>query len=189
MRSRTWGFIPALLLTSGSAVAQPPPDNLPVSLEAGATSKHPALTEVDAPLARLIINWLSRNFDLPAASPAPRIVLASTEAMESLRHRNALAGSRTGKASDIVAIYVDAERTVYLREGWNGTSPAEQSVLVHEMVHHLQNLTGIAYACTEERERLAYAAQGAWLSMFGSDLSQEFGIDPFTILARSLCPI
>jgi hypothetical protein len=41
---------------------------------------------------------------------------------------------------DTVAIYVDPERTIYLSNEWTGSGIAYLSVLVHEMVHHLQNL-------------------------------------------------
>jgi hypothetical protein len=48
---------------------------------------------------------------------------------------------------DIVAVYDDSKRTIYLPEGWTGVSPAEQSLLVHEIVHHLQNLGNLKYEC------------------------------------------
>jgi hypothetical protein len=72
---------------------------------------------------------------------------------------------------DIVAVYDDAKRTIYLPEGWSGVTPAEQSLLVHEMVHHLQNLGNLKYACSEAREKLAFAAQEQWLRIFGASLA------------------
>jgi len=36
---------------------------------------------------------------------------------------------------------------MYLREGWSGATAAEISVLVHEMVHHLQHEARLGYAC------------------------------------------
>lgn len=61
------------------------------------------------------------------------------------------------------------------------------SVLVHEMVHHLQNLAGLTYACPEEREQLAYAAQQDWLALLGRNLFTDFGSDAFTLTARTHC--
>src|SRR6185503_9446763 len=66
--------------------------------------------------------------------------------------------------------------------GWSGTTAAELSMLVHEMVHHMQNGAGLKYECPEAREELAFTAQERWLSLFGTDLDAEFGIDPFTLL-------
>jgi len=89
--------------------------------------------------------------------------------------------------SEIVAVYEDATQTIFLPEGWAGASPAEMSVLVHEMVHHLQGNAKLGYACPQEREKLAYAAQQRWLGLFGRTLSSEFEIDPFTLLVRTGC--
>jgi len=50
-----------------------------------------------------------------------------------------------------------------------------------------QNLADMKFACLEERERLAYEAQGKWLAIFGKDLGEEFGIDLFTVIAKGLC--
>src|SRR6266404_416977 len=68
-----------------------------------------------------------------------------------------------------------------------GTTPAEQSVLVHEMVHHLQNLGKVKFECPMAREKLAYMAQDQWLKRFGKDLETEFEVDMFTVLVSSSC--
>ena len=87
----------------------------------------------------------------------------------------------------VVAMYNDRTQTIYLPEGWTSGSPADQSILVHEMVHHLQLQAQLKYGCPEEREKLAYEAQGKWLALFGRSLGEEFGLDPFTVLAKTLC--
>jgi hypothetical protein len=114
-----------------------------------------------------IAAWLSFNLMLPPVYEHPRVELASLAKVE--------------------AYYDDATRTVYLPKGWTGRSPAELSVLVHEMVHHVQNVAGLTYACPEEREKIAYAAQRQWLALFGRDLMKEFKIDPMTLLIRTNC--
>ena len=55
------------------------------------------------------------------------------------------------------------------------------------MVHHLQNVAGMKFACAGEREKDAYRAQRAWLELFGRTLEQEFELDPMTILLRTNC--
>jgi hypothetical protein len=75
-----------------------------------------------------------------------------------------------------------------LQQDWTGETPAEISVLVHEMVHHAQNLGGLEYECPAAREKLAFAVQAQWLSLFGQSLESEFSIDPMTLLVRTSCP-
>ena len=55
------------------------------------------------------------------------------------------------------------------------------------MVHHLQNKSGLKYACVGEREKLAYEAQEKWLSLFGQSLEKEFEIDAFTLKMSTTC--
>jgi hypothetical protein len=93
----------------------------------------------------------------------------------------------TGFGQDVEAIYDDVSRTVYLAENWTGATPAEVSVLVHELVHHLQNVGGLKYDCVEAREKPAYRAQSRWLELFGKSLIEEFGLDPMTVLVRTNC--
>jgi hypothetical protein len=80
----------------------------------------------------------------------------------------------------VFSIYDDASKTIFLREGWTGSSAAELSVLVHEMVHHLQNVGKLKFDCPAAREKLAYEAQEQWLRLFGRDLSRDFDVDQLT---------
>ena len=89
----------------------------------------------------------------------------------------------------VVAVYNDQNKTIYLPNGWKGRTPAELSMLVHEMVHHLQNVAGLKYECPQAREKLAYEAQGRWLELFGLNLENEFEIDPLALILTTQCLI
>ena len=128
-----------------------------------------------------IAAWLSLNFMLPPIHEQPRVAFVPAEAMPALRK------SKGGSAAELEAFYDDATRTIHLPQGWTGGSPGELSILVHEMVHHMQNLAGLRYACAEEREKIAYAAQRQWLAIFGRQLMEEFKLDPMTLLVRTNC--
>ncbi len=88
---------------------------------------------------------------------------------------------------ETVAVYNDQTKTIYLSDKWTGHTPAELSVLVHEMVHHLQNEAGTKYECAAEREKLAYEAQEKWLSLFGRNLEGEFNINGLALLVSTSC--
>ena len=142
-------------------------------------------------LLTAIVVWLSANFDLPAIHDHPRVEFAPPAKIVALRY-NGLAGrpldtSGTAGQTRVVAVYNHATRTIYLPEGWTGTTPAELSVLVHEMVHHLQNVGKLKFECPQEREEVAYRAQERWLGLFGRDLLRDFELDPFTILLTTRC--
>jgi hypothetical protein len=146
-----------------------------------------------------IARWLSAEFGLPANYTHPRIELVSLPKMATVLRRRIGLNPQTDavaefndqrllqRARDIAAVYEDATRTIYLPEGWTGGTPAEVSVLVHEMVHHLQNAGGLKYECAGAREAVAYKAQQAWLARSGRDFFTEFDLDPMTLLVRTSC--
>jgi hypothetical protein len=138
-------------------------------------------------LLTTIVLWLSLNFGLPASLDHPAIEIVPPARITALRYKG-LAG--VVPASDdrkVVAVYDSINRTIYLPQGWTGSSPAELSVLVHEMVHHLQTVAQQKFACPQEREELAYKAQDHWLRLFGRELLQEFELDAMTLLVTTKC--
>jgi hypothetical protein len=157
-------------------------------------------------LIKAIKRWLSINFGLPTNYPDPIIELVPTDQVIALRYK----GFPTDEPRDIVAIdpqpavplddmkssldredaiaaYEDEMKTIYLPKSWTGNTPAELSVLVHEIVHHLQGATKTRYGCPQAREELAYAAQDKWLGLFGRNLRDEFKIDPRTLAVSTRC--
>lgn len=170
---------------------------LAVLLGSSARERVNAQEIANAPSMASIMTWLSENFDLPATHEKPRIELVPASQMAALRYRGLFPAGRPQDASaqspaeaqggDLVAIYDDAQKTIYLPQSWTGGTPAETSVLVHELVHHLQNLAGLKYECPQAREAPAYAAQDRWLDRFGLSLESEFGINPMSRLVHTRC--
>ncbi|HEX9811760.1 MAG TPA: DUF6647 family protein [Burkholderiales bacterium] len=150
-------------------------------------------------LLTAIVTWLSFNSALPATYDHPRIERVPQAQMIAMRLHAESPGSPgsvanglgqtgdSGSGHDLVALYDNRSRTIYLREDWTGATPAELSVLVHEMVHHLQNVAALKYDCAEAREKPAYDAQKKWLALFGRNLEKEFTLDAFTLLLRTNC--
>jgi Domain of unknown function (DUF6647) len=155
----------------------------------GFAGGQPALAAIEA--------WLALHFDLPSVDRHPRIELAPPAKIAALRYQGFFSNPRienapsgdagTASRSDVVAVYSDATQTIYLPEGWTGTTAAELSVLVHEMVHHVQNVGGLKYQCPQEREKLAYMAQDRWLGLFGHNLEADFELDAFSLLVKTRC--
>ena len=151
----------------GSCPAQPLNDE---SLKAQFVEeqREPATGVPRSDLVVSIVTWLSADFALPENYQHPRIEIISSMKMAAVRYRGLGAGLQARvlsdeqwleKMRDTVALYEDNSRTIFLREGWTGATPAEMSVLVHEMVHHLQNLAGEKFECAQAREKPAYTAQ------------------------------
>jgi hypothetical protein len=148
-------------------------------------------------LLTTIVLWLSLNFGLPATDVHPAIERLPAREIAFLRYGATTPQARVEIAARLdamekgglgpVALYDLKRKTILLAESWTGRTPAELSVLVHEMVHHLQEAGGLKYACPAEREAPAYAAQEKWLGLFGLSLMSEFAIDPFTLKVSTAC--
>ena len=135
------------------------------------------------PLLDTIFLWLSANFDLPVPEHVPRLATLPEADLIAMRY-----GPEAQVAlGQVVALYDETRRTIYLSEGWSGQTPAELSVLVHEVVHHMQFASGQRFACLGERERFAYDAQKEWLALFGETLATAFDIDAATLLVGTVC--
>ena len=150
-------------------------------------------------LLTAIVTWLSVNAGMPASYEHPRVEFVPPAKMYAVRIGGHVSGHLPGSVAatghnvpkngerQVEALYDDTARTIYLPEGWTGATPAEVSVLVHEMVHHLQNMAGLRYECSQAREAPAYVAQDRWLADSGRNLLDEFKLDPMTVLLRTKC--
>lgn len=195
----------ALTLASTMATAEDAPTGAQHSVRVPGSSYEIALDQVasapralavDPALLSAIMGWLSSSYDLPASPAAPKVTFVPSKTMAALRlassdGRVSAAGAAVlnQAGADFVSLYDDEDRIIYLPMGWSGRDPEELSMLVHETVHHLQNMAGQTFACPEAREKLAYQAQQDWLALFGRDFFEAFETDPFSLLVRTECPL
>jgi hypothetical protein len=153
---------------------------------------------MDALLTTIVL-WLSVNFNLPGTFDLPKVEFARPVEITFLRYQaftaeaqrqvlaSQAADNTTSGRREAVAVYDARRNRILLPYGWTGQSPAEVSVVVHEMVHHLQHKAGTKFACPAEREQTAYEAQEKWLGLFGMSLQSEFEIDAFTLKVSTNC--
>lgn len=145
-----------------------------------------------------IVTWLSANYGLPSNYDLPTIQFAEPMEIAFVRYgafspeqRSKVAAAQSALPAEargsVVSVYRDNDRTIMLPQGWRGVTPAEQSIVVHEMVHHLQNVGQLHFICPQEREAMAYQAQEKWLQQFGKSLASEFKLDAFTVMVNSHC--
>jgi hypothetical protein len=153
----------------------------------------PRGTQPPQALLKAIVTWLSINFDLPRNYSYPSIKFEPVPKIATFHHTGLLSDRPQDMAAvppgqrEVVAGYDPLTKTIFLSEGWTGSTPAELSILVHEMVHHLQNVGRLRYECAQASEELAYTAQDKWLGLFGRDLATDFEVDGFTLVVSTRC--
>jgi len=89
------------------------------------------------------------------------------------------------KDYNLQGVYDHIENTIWLRVGVEVETNRGKAVLVHELVHYLQNVNGaLAKApCIAANERLAYDLDGAYRRSHGVPIPWN----EITVLARSQC--
>lgn len=135
-------------------------------------------------LINTIMLWLSLNYTLPLVADKPLVRHVPPDHLVAIHY----AGLK-GRSPDptILGAYDARTRSIYLRDDWNSRNAADVSVLVHELVHFLQDRAELRFECPAAREVAAYAAQQRWLELYGTDLEAAFGIDAMTLKLRTAC--
>jgi hypothetical protein len=153
-----------------------------------------------ATLTLTLIAWIVSKAGLTAPEP-PQISFVPehqmTHLFDAAAHPDQLpqadvpANQGAGGAhpvSRVLALYLRATATVYLPETWRPGGLRDQSILLHELVHHMQRFNKVVPVCPAALERQAYDLQAAWLREQGvAEPYKLIGTDEFTVLMRSAC--
>jgi hypothetical protein len=157
---------------------------LGLAVSARAAEEGPVAVPLDALIAA-VAAWAAERMGLPLPAALPLILLRTPEEMARLR----VAGTPAfhGAAGRPLAFYARDGAAILLPSGWTGRDAVEVSVLVHEIVHHLQATSGRPGACPAAAEAEAFAVQADWLRLFGGDLERDLGIDGLYLRLLGAC--
>lgn len=150
--------VAALLFSSVTALAAPPPE-----------------TEFKQRVEELV-RWISSKSNYPAKlRQMPEFVFLPPQTIRQAFSRSALGYS--DQSSSIRAVQVKG--TIYLPDTFKlGT---DDYMLMHELVHHIQDESGMKFGCLAEREREAYALQMQYVEETGTG---EAPNDMFMLMLR-----
>lgn len=124
-------------------------------------------------LALALMTWINAHTGLPIPDAAPNITQLSPCGIQRAWKQDPAAECSTGDGLRVVALYrpLEGPGTIYLADTWRVDSIVDLSVLVHELVHHMQvgdGLTPLTAHCVgQDIELPAYQAQMAFLKSAG----------------------
>ena len=125
-------------------------------------------------LVATLLAWIVAQTGLASPDP-PHIVLDQSARMPS---------------ESVQAFYRHASATIYLPGTWRPEGLGNRSILLHELVHHVQWFNGVRVPCGRALERQAYDLQIRWLrEQDVADPYELIGTDEFTVIIFSTCPI
>jgi len=118
------------------------------------------------------------SYDGNARLPAVRLVPRKN--LFAMAYEKDIAEVTDAAEGVILGVYDSDSETVYLPEGFSFSDPKAAHVLVHELVHHLQNVAGVTDpTCPEQGEWEAYKIESA----FQQERGQE--VDPNLLIVAA----
>jgi hypothetical protein len=135
-------------------------------------------------LVATLIAWIAAHSNLTVAD-RPHIEIVPRQTMSNLY----FGAASTKNFYHLQAFYLPAKATVYLPESWRRASLRDKSILVHELVHHLQAANNVRVSCPAALEREAYNLQFKWLrEQSVKDPYEYSGLNVLTVTLASTCP-
>jgi hypothetical protein len=129
---------------------------------------------MDTLLVIILSYWLATSQGLLIDRPVT-VEVMSKEDIETLSGRSAY------------AVYSSVTQLILLSSDVDLNTIRGESILLHELVHHYQNISGLnsTYFCLNQAERLAYTTQKKYIIEKGGYVMPELA--SFNILMRSMC--
>jgi hypothetical protein len=136
-----------------------------------------SVEKISADAVRDYINWIVDQTGWATAdAPVIKIVSSDELAIMLLGPSHEFNPVRPG------ALYSKNERLIFLASTWKKDDILDQSILVHELVHHLQMENHIQLECWGRYEARAYELQIQWLRGQGID-------DPYKLVGATRAAI
>lgn len=130
-----------------------------------------------------LMTWASAQTGLPVPDTPPIVKHATAEQM----HYMAQPGTEYDAASAQQYLGLYANGVMWLRDDWDVGNVRDVSVLLHEVVHHMQEEAGAEYRCRVASERVAHEAQFAWLEAAGLDPFETIGMNKLFYVMVTTC--
>jgi hypothetical protein len=119
--------------------------------------------------------WIAASMGMDGRLEAPNLVYLTQDELNS----NSQHISLLGEEYFVHGQYRPAEDTVYLRDDFDLRNPYHRSVLVHELIHYVQDIRNIYYECDAMYEEEAYRLQAEWNAQNGLEVQPI----PYFVLA------
>lgn len=102
--------------------------------------------------------WLGANTPFNTNFDVPVVVFLPQEEMNSMYYKD-----NEHEPNSLHGMYDKENDIIYLSDDWDRREAWDMGVLVHEMVHYLQDMNEMKFACSAEMEKMAWPIQQFYL--------------------------
>ena len=103
--------------------------------------------------------WIGANSTLDTNHDIPVVLFLTQEQMEQMYY-----GDHERQKDSLHGLYNTEDNVIILPDTWDRRRPWDLGVLLHEMVHYLQDQNNMVFACMANMERDAWPLQKKYLT-------------------------
>ena len=149
-------------------------------------------------LVMSLMLWISTTTGWPISEPPTITYIESGQEMFMMsqecdtKPNQPICETYDGEATNILALYNHQTKTIFLNKDFWWASTRDQSILLHELVHHMQYSTDYEFydkQCKGDIEKEAYDLQEVWLKKRGRTLFGTIELGPLLRHVLTQCEI
>ena len=108
-----------------------------------------------------LLLWIGANSTYNTDIPLPTVLFMDQKQMENVYYGP---DYEVGKTGQLYGFYNLEKDVIVLPDSWDRHKPWHLSVLLHELVHYVQDTNGIQYQCSAEMEQESWPLQKQYLA-------------------------
>ncbi len=115
-------------------------------------------------LITILLMWIGSSTTYNVDVPHPKVVMLPPQQLTEQYKDTSLA--KTNHIEELWAYYNTTNQTIYLRQDFRQYDPWHRSILLHELLHHIQYHNNVSYQCINQMEEEAWPLQKKYLKDF-----------------------
>ena len=134
-------------------------------------------------LIAVLLMWIGQSTMYNVDIPHPDVVMLPPQELNEQYAATML--NKTSHIEELWAYYNTKTQTIYLRADFRQYDPWDKSILLHELLHHVQYHNRMKYKCINQMEEEAWPLQKKYLKDF-HNINWDY--DMLWYLMISTCP-
>jgi hypothetical protein len=127
-----------------------------------------------------LLIWIGANTDYNTDIPDPVVLFLTQDKMEKVYY-----GGETHSGTTLHGFYDTKLNLIVMPDTWDRNDPWNISILLHELIHYVQDMNEIEYRCMAEMEKDAWPLQKKYLK---EEHNFDWEYDKLWHLLISACP-
>ena len=115
-------------------------------------------------LITMLLMWIGQSTMYNVDIPHPKVVMMPPQELNEQYLASSL--DKTAHIEELWAYYNTKNQTIYLRADFRQYDSWHKSILVHELLHHVQHHNKVKFQCINQMEEEAWPLQKKYLKEF-----------------------